>query len=102
MHIIAIDNLSGAQNSAAIALPNPPRQMRSAIRTEASLTGIIANIAVHIEVSHDGTTWVRATSGVANDPYITLQTSAEFVRIATTGTGGPYTAHFFAGRIGQG
>ena len=100
MHLVNIDNLSGAQNGSTVALPSPPRQVRSAIRVEASLTGTITSITAHIEISHDGTTWVRVASGTAADPYITIQTSAPNVRIATTGTGGPYTAHLFAGRIG--
>ena len=100
MLAVTIANLSGAQTGTSVQLPSPPRQVRSALRIELALEGTITSITPSIQISADGSTWFTAATGVAAQAYMTIQTSATFVRGVTTGTGGPYTAVIFAGRIG--
>lgn len=95
MSIKALDQQTGAQTSAVFnigpvggdALQTEQKRMR----IEAFVTGTIAGITTAIEGSSDGTNFSQIAIGSAADTLVAVGSSnAPYVRVVTTGTGGPY------------
>lgn len=101
MHVRTLDNVSNAQNGASIDIRNPPRQISASKKVEVGFTGSMTGVTPNIQASFDGSDWFTLVAGSAADTYLSGETSAPFCRVVTTGTGGPYTADFFAGRLGS-
>ena len=99
MHVKILDNVSGAQNGASIDLNSPLAQVRAVKRVEVAMSGTITSITPALQISFDGTNFVEAAIGSAADTYLAIETSAPFCRVVTTGTGGPYDADMYIGRV---
>lgn len=101
MHVRTLSSVSNAQTGDAIDCRSEVGQIRSAKLVEVGLTGTATGITTTIEGSFDGSDWFAILAGSASDVYVKAETSAAFVRVVTSGTGGPYTADVFVGRLGQ-
>lgn len=101
MSIKALDDVTGAQTSGAISAA--PQRTTTLSRgevflVEVLLTGTIAAITTALQISTDNSNWIQLAIGAAGDARVSGETAAPYMRVVTTGTGGPYDADVLIGR----